>query len=37
MAEHNVPGIVGIGKAAELAVANMQKNTDLTLLQQLYL
>ena len=25
---HNVPGIVGIGKAAELAVANMQKNTE---------
>ena len=24
---HNGPGIVGIGKAAELAVANMQKNT----------
>ena len=25
---HNVPGIVGIGKAAELAVANMEKNTE---------
>ena len=25
---HNVPGIVGIGKAAEFAVANMQKNTE---------
>ena len=25
---HNVPGIVGIGKAAELVVANMQKNTE---------
>ena len=25
---HNVPGIVGIGKAAELAVANMKKNTE---------
>ena len=25
---HNVPGIVGIGKAAELAVTNMEKNTE---------
>ena len=26
--KRQVPGIVGIGKAAELAVANMQKNTE---------